>query len=96
MISGMVAVARWDMEPPARTTMQGDPHIGGGGEHQVADGEIGRLGEAQGAVVIPVGVEAVVPDEQVRLELRDQGQVLAHQVHVLAIGVGVADSGGRR
>ena len=50
-----------------------DRQVGGGGEHQVADGEIGRLGEAQGAVVIPVGVEAVIPDEQVRLEGRDAG-----------------------
>ena len=85
MISGMVAVARWDMEPPPRTTMRGTSKSAAAGEHQVADREIGGLGEAQGAVVLPVGVEAVVPDEQVRLERRDQGQVLAHLFQVLGI-----------
>ena len=74
---------------PRQDHHQGDRHPGGGGEHQVADGEIGRLGEAQGAVVIPVRVKAVIPDEQVRLEDRDQGEVLPHQVHVLGIGVGM-------
>ena len=96
MISGMVAVARWGMEPPARTTMRGTPRSAAAVEHQVADGEVGRLGEAQGAVVIPVGVEAVIPDEQVRLERRDQGQVPAHQVDVLGIRIFPASSSGGR
>ncbi len=90
MISGMVAVARWEREPPPRTTCRGTANLRGGGNHQVADLKIGVFGEADGAVVLLVGVEAIVPEEQVRLELHHQGQMLAHLFQVLGIDVRAA------
>ena len=71
----------------AQDHLQGDLQIRRGGDQQVTNLKIGVCGETDGAVILLVGVKSIVPEEQVGLKLRHQGQVPAHLFQVMRIGI---------
>ena len=64
----MVAVARAAREPPPRTTCRGIPKFAAVSTMSWQMLKIDFFRQADGAVIIAMGVKTIVPDQEIRLE----------------------------